>query len=437
MQATQGRLVFTLLVLLGINTMNFYDRQVIGAVGERVKQEWDLSDRQLSSLTIAFILLYAAVGLPLGHWADRGRRRIILVVGVLLWSVMTALAGLAWNFASLFVFRLGVGVGEASCAPAANSLLGDLFPSHRRGRAIAVFMLGLPLGLGLSYLVSGYIAHKMGWREALFVAGVPGLLLGVLAWWLPDPPRGAAETHPMAETSEGSALLAVLRIPTMWWIILSGALVNLCMYALGSFLTSLLMRYHGLNIAEANVYIGLIYGFGGGLGMLGGGWLCDRIVRHRISGRMELAAVAMAVATPCLWLAIEQPRGAVLAFAVWLLPGCLCLYFYYSAVYATIQDVIAPSRRGTAMAVYFFVFYLVAAAGLDGFGWLSDYLARQAAAGGASAVEARALGLHGAMYVVPVLTLLLVPVLFAGSRTVGRDHQRMQAGQAMAKTEAG
>src|SRR5438552_892159 len=96
MQPTRGKLTFTLLVLLGINTMNFYDRQVIGAVGEHVRRDWELSDRQLSGLTVAFILLYAAVGLPLGHWADVGRRRLILGVGVVLWSVMTALAGLAW-----------------------------------------------------------------------------------------------------------------------------------------------------------------------------------------------------------------------------------------------------------------------------------------------------------------------------------------------------
>ena len=433
----RGRLVFTLLVLLGINTMNFYDRQVLGAVAEPVRKEWDLSDRQLSALTIAFILLYAAVGVPLGHWADVGRRRLILAAGVLLWSVLTALSGLAWNFASLFVLRLGVGVGEASCAPAANSLLGDLFGPLQRGRAIAVFMLGLPLGLGLSYLVSGWIAHEVGWRAALFVAAMPGLLLGVLAFWLPEPPRGAAEVHWSAGPSRGSAVLAVLRIPTMGWIILSGALLNLSMYALGSFLTSLLMRYHGRNVAQANTIIGLVYGLGGGLGMLAGGWLCDRVVRRRVSGRLELATLAMVVGAPCLWLAVEQPRGAYLAFAAWLLPGCLCLYFYYAAVYATIQDVVPPGRRGTAMAVYFFVFYVVAAVGLDGFGWLSDTLARRAAAAGASAAEARALGLHGAMYVIPVLTALLVPVLFAGSRTVRRDQQRAQLEQAAAKVEPG
>ncbi|HEV3205106.1 MAG TPA: MFS transporter, partial [Gemmataceae bacterium] len=148
MEISRGRLIFTLAVLFWINTMNFYDRQVVGAVGEKIKQEWNLNDKQLSALTTAFILLYALVGLPLGHWADVGRRKIILSAGVLVWSLFTIMSGRARNYPALFACRLGVGVGEASCAPAANSLLGDLFPPSKRARAIAVFMLGLPIGLG-------------------------------------------------------------------------------------------------------------------------------------------------------------------------------------------------------------------------------------------------------------------------------------------------
>ncbi len=431
---------FTLLVLLGINTMNFYDRQVVGAVGELVKNQWELSDTQLGALTTAFILLYAAVGLPLGRWADVGPRRIILAAGVLIWSAMTALSGLAGNFAALFVCRLGVGIGEASCAPAANSLLGDLFPPEKRGRAIAVFMLGLPVGLGLSYVVSGEIAQALSWRYALFVAGAPGLVLGVLALWLPEPARGAAEASVRAPSApsvrsepatphRGSAVLAILRIPTMWWIIFSGALQNLAMYALGMFLTSLLMRYHGLNVKEANWISGLTYGFGGGLGMLAGGWLCDRAVRWRTSGRLLVCALAMTLAAPCLWLALQMPRGSFLLFGALLLPACLCIYVYYSAVYATIQDIVAPTMRGTAMAVYFFVFYLFAALGLYGFGWLSDWLAQAARAAGATDAEARALGLHDALYVVPALLVLLVAVLLAAARTVGADYRRLHGNE--------
>src|SRR5437660_2597480 len=125
MGTTKARPLFTLLVLLGINTMNFFDRQVLGAVGEPIKREWRLSDASLGLLGSAFIYLYAVVGLPLGYWADVGRRRTILAVGVTLWSVWTSMSGFARSFAELFVLRLGVGVGEASCAPAANSLIGD------------------------------------------------------------------------------------------------------------------------------------------------------------------------------------------------------------------------------------------------------------------------------------------------------------------------
>jgi MFS family permease len=449
MQSTRGQLAFALVVLFGINTMNFYDRQILGAVGEDIREQWHLDDRDLSGLTIAFILLYAAIGLPLGHWADVGRRRMILAIGVILWSVMTALSGLARDFAMLFVFRLGVGLGEASCAPAANSLLGDLFPAQQRGRALAVFMFGLPLGLGLSYLISGIIAETWSWRVAFFVACGPGLVLGVLALWLPEPERGATEKMPRAGRAvagidsgtktgsdslirdpqsairSSSTMVAVLSIPTMWWIILSGALLNLNMYALGSFLTSFLKRYHGLGTADANIINGLIYGFGG-IGILGGGWLGDRLAKRRVRGRLELVTLAMAIAAPCLWFALQFPRGQTLGFALWLLPGCLCLYVYYSAVYASIQDIVAPSQRGTAMALYFFVFYLFTAVGLYGFAWLSDHLAARYRSAGASDADARAFGLLDAMYSLPVITVLLVVVLFIGSRTVTRDHERLQ-----------
>src|SRR5438067_2131380 len=188
------QLVFTFCVLLAINTMNFYDRQVLAAVQEKIRTDWSLSDRALGSLGTAFILLYAAIGLPLGRLADLGRRPWILAAGVGLWSVMTVASGLAWDFWSLFVLRLGVGVGEASCAPTASSLIGDLVPAQRRARAMSLFMLGLPLGLALSFFISGAVAEYLGWPAAFFVAGVPGLFLAVAALFLVDPARGGAES---------------------------------------------------------------------------------------------------------------------------------------------------------------------------------------------------------------------------------------------------
>lgn len=425
---SRGRLAFTLALLFGLNFMNFYDRQVVGAIGERLKNDWQLSDGQLGGLTTAFILLYAVVGIPLGRLADRSRRPVILGAGALVWSGFTALSGFASGFASLFIFRIGVGIGEASCAPAANSLLGDLFPSHQRARAISVFMLGLPLGLGASYAVSGLIMQVTGgWRGALFVAAIPGLILGFLAFLLPEPVRGSADGHAATTPApDPTAIRAILRIPTMGWIMLSGALLNLNMYALGGFLTSFMIRYHGLAIGNANYFVSVVYGFGGGLGMLAGGWVGDRVSRNRVDGRLRAAAVALVLAAPLVVLALQQARGSYWSFAFLMLPACFLHYIYYSTVYASIQDIVEPARRGTAMSVYFFAFYFATAIGLYAFGKLSDRLAANAEAAGASLVEGRALGLHGAMYVIPVTALILGVVLWAGSRTMASDHARMQ-----------
>jgi len=438
MQTKQPRVVFTLLVLLGINTMNFYDRQVLGAIGQPLKKAWNLSDTQLGLLGTAFIVLYAFVGVPLGRWSDFGPRTKILAGGAALWSLLTAASGVAWNTWSLFVMRLGVGVGEASCAPAANSLIGDLFPPHRRARAISFFMLGLPLGLGLSSVVSGLVAGEAerllgegwGWRAAFWVAGVPGLMLAILSLWIPEPSRGAAEHQQIGGARRpGSPILLVLSLPTMWWISISGALHNFNMYALGGFLPSFLQRYHGLDVKWAGVVSGVVYGCGG-LGIFLGGWACDWISKRRISGRLEVSALALLVFVPCMFMGLNQPPGSYWRFMVWLLPGCLLSYAYYSGVYATVADITEPALRGTAMAVYFFAQYLLGAAlGPYLTGWVSDMFARRAAlAEGSEGISehAQAIGLHQAMYMLPVLGIALVIVLFIASLTVKRDYEKLQ-----------
>jgi MFS family permease len=430
-------LTFTFCVLLGINAVNFYDRQVLGAVQEQVRGDWGLSDSQLGWLGTAFILVYAVVGLPLGWLADRARRKWLLAAGVGVWSVLTFACGFATDFWALFGLRLGVGIGEASCAPAASSLIGDLVPAERRARAMALFMLGLPLGLALSFFISGAIAEHRGWPAAFFVAGVPGLVLAVAALFLAEPARGGAKStsgirldaREDAAASLSFAVVArrVLGLPTMWWIIVSGALHNFNMYALGTFISSFLTRYHGVGVSRAGAISGLVYGFGA-LGIFAAGWLGDWAFRRRVSGRLHVAWVGLAAAIPCLVLALEAPRGAVWPCVAGLLPACLLLYAYYGTVYATIQDMVEPSMRGTAMAIYFCAMYCLGGVlGPVATGWVSDFLARRAAAadGVAAVTEAhKAVGLHGAMYLIPALTAALVVVLFAASRTVTRDCLR-------------
>jgi MFS family permease len=336
-----------------------------------------------------------------------------------------------------------VWIGEATCAPTASSLIGDLVPAQRRARAISVFMLGLPLGLALSFFVSGAVAQHHGWQTAFFVAGVPGLLLAVAALFILDPPRGGADPHtiqpkpeiydveddtPPADTSFVAVARRVLGLPTMWWIILSGALHNFNMYALGTFVASFLTRYHGVNVEQAGTVSGLVYGCGA-LGLFAAGWLGDRAFRRGPAGRLHVAWVGLAMAVPCLLFALAAPPGELWLCVLGLLPGCLLLYAYYGTVYATIQDIVEPSSRGVAMAIYFCAMYLLGAVlGPVATGWTSDYFAREvAAADGASAPSEwhKAVGLHHAMYLIPVLDAALVVVLFAASRTVTRDYLRL------------
>ena len=167
---------YALAVLFVINALNFFDRQIIGAVGEPIRKEFGLDDTALGALNTAFTLIYAFVGLPLGRLADKFSRKHILSIGVFFWSLFTALSSITTSFWQIFALRIGVGIGEASCAPAANSMIGDYFPSEKRAKAISIFMLGLPVGLALSFAISGSIAQKYGWRMAFLVAGLPGLI---------------------------------------------------------------------------------------------------------------------------------------------------------------------------------------------------------------------------------------------------------------------
>lgn len=434
MRSSNARLNFTLGVLLAINATNFFDRQVLSAVQEKIREKWDLSDSQLGGLGTAFILLYAVVGLPLGRLADVWRRRWILAAGVGLWSLLTFGSGLAWNFWSLFVMRMGVGVGEASCAPVASSLIGDLVPAERRARAMGLFMLGLPIGLALSFLVSSTIAQHHSWEAAFFVAGAPGLLLAVAALFIADPRPAAknpgdSRASVKQQPSFASVVRLVFSLPTMWLIILSGALHNFNMYALSSFLASLLRRSHDVSVERAGQLMAVVSGVGA-LGLYAAGWLGDRAFRYRVSGRLDVTWIGLAAALPCLLLALAAPRGQVWLCALWLLPAYLLLYTYYGTVYASIQDIIEPSLRGTAMAIYFCAMYFLGAVlGPVATGWLSDWCARRAAAadGSLDVTELhRAIGLHDAMYLVPLLNAVLVVVLFAAARTMPADYRRCQ-----------
>jgi len=430
----EPRAAYALAVLFAINAVNFFDRQIGGVLAEPIRKEWNLSDSALGALATAFTLLYAAVGIPLGRLSDRSARKMILAIAVLIWSALTSLSALTRNFGQMFATRLGVGLGEAACAPAGTSLIGDLYPPARRGRALSIFMLGLPVGVALSYFVASFVAHSWGWRAAFLVAGIPGVLCAVAALFIVEPPRGMVEAGNVgSRRREGSPWRVVLSIPTMWWLILSGALHNFNMYALGSFLAPLLMRYHIATLRQAGLMSMIAFGLSGIPGLLVGGALADRLSARRRDGRLIVGALAILLSMSLLLLALSRAAHATVAFVILASAGCMAMYVYYSSVYATVHDIVEPSLRGTAMALYFFAMYVLGASfGPVVIGMTSDFFTRRAAAAaGLANATGRALepfrgaGLHSAMYVIPILSVALAIVLFAATRTVGRDMERL------------
>ena len=400
-----------LFVFFLVNVLNYYDRQVLGAVLEPLRHEFHLSDTELAVLTTAFTLIYAVAGLPLGRLADRWSRRWLLAAGVAAWSFLTGLGGLAAGYGMLLATRLGVGIGEAVCAPAATSWIGAVVPAERRTRAMAWFMMAVPVGGLVSFAVGGPVAQSCGWRVALLIAALPGAVLAPALLRLREPAR-----EPLREGSPARpGVLA--EMPVFWWIAASGAVVNFMLYSFSVFLAAFLIRYHGLSLARAGLWSGLGTGAAGILGAIAAGWAGDRVRGNLARGRLRLAAGAAALAAPLAWLAIAAPPGSV-ALGLLLLVAAYGLWqTYYGLVYAAMQDIVPAELRGTAIAAYYLAMYVCGASfGPLATGRLSDRFAQLARAAGATSEAARGIGLHQAMYLIPLCSVLLAGVLLVCAR---------------------
>ncbi|HKA00312.1 MAG TPA: MFS transporter, partial [Candidatus Solibacter sp.] len=235
-----------LTVLFLVNILNFYDRLALSAVVEPIRREFRLSDAQIGALVTWFTVVLALAGIPLGRLADTGSRRRLLAAGIAIWAGLTGLAAAATSYAMLLITRLGVGVGEAVCAPTAASWIGDLVPANRRGRAMATFMMAVPVGGLLSYAITGPVAQAHGWRFALAVAAAPMLVLIPAVLLLGEPAREAV--------GQVSNSTGVLKVPGFWWICASGAVINFALYGFATFLAAFMTRYHGWTIARAGVW---------------------------------------------------------------------------------------------------------------------------------------------------------------------------------------
>ncbi len=431
--STQASNAWRILFLLFLaNLFNFFDRTIPAIVMEPIRLEWSLSDLQIGLLGTAFTLVYAIAGVPLGRMADTGSRRKIMGWGLTVWSGLTALNGMAGSFWSFLLIRMGVGIGEASYAPAANSLIGDLFPASKRARAMGIFMLGLPLGLLLAYFTIGAMVQAFGsWRAPFFIAAVPGLLLAVFMFFIREPARGAAESVRVQQSPVQQPLRKVLAIRTFWWLTLAGLAYNFASYACNSFMVPMLQRYFGLPLQEAAVAVGIMVGLTGLIGLTAGGWLADKAHLRSPRGRLLLGTVSMLIAALCTAYPLLAGRIEIAVFVGVFSLGWLFSYNFYTCVYTAIQDVVEPRLRATAMALFFAGLYLLGGGlGPVVVGGLSDHFARaaQAAAGAAEMSEAfKAVGLHDALLLIPVALLLTMLALLQASRCFPSDAARMRS----------
>jgi MFS family permease len=421
-----------LALLFFANLLNFFDRTIPAILNEPIRIQWGLNDFQLGIIAAAFTVIYAVAGLPLGRLADRGSRKKVMGWGIAVWSAFTAANAYAWSFGSFLVARMGVGVGEASYAPAANSLIGDLFPADKRSRALGLFMLGLPLGLMAAFFTIGPLVKAFGdWRAPFVVAALPGFIVAALMFRIREPQRGASEKVAVASSEVADPMRSILRSRTILWIILSGITVNFSAYAGNGFLVPMIQRYFGLQLTAAAVTTGFIVGVTGLIGLTAGGWVTDLVYKRSESGRLVYGSICLAVAALATAAALASGKGSVAIFAALFGFGWLLQYSYYTSVYAAIQDVVEPRLRATAVALYFAGMYLLGGAfGPVVVGGLSDALAKSAMkeAGAPEMTDAfRAVGLHDAMYLIPVTLFLTAIFVFFASRSFAEDARRMRA----------
>ena len=428
--ANAWRILFLLFLA---NLFNFFDRTIPAIIIEPIRLEWDLSDLQLGLIGTAFTIVYAIAGIPLGRMADTGARRKIMGWGLAVWSGLTAVNGLAWNFWSFLLIRMGVGIGEASYAPAANSLIGDLFPAHKRARAMGIFMLGLPIGLLLAFFTIGAMVKAFdSWRAPFFIAAVPGVVLALFMFFIKEPARGAAEQVKSQTTPIGKPLRKVLAIRTFWWLVMAGLAFNFATYACNSFMVPMLQRYFLLPLEQAAMATGVIVGLTGLVGLTLGGWLADKIHQRWQAGRLLFAALSMLISALATGSALLAGRVEIAVFVALFSVGWLFAYNFYTCVYTAIQDVIEPRLRATAMALFFAGLYLLGGGlGPLAVGMLSDHYSQAAmlAAGASEMNETfKAVGLHNAMLLIPVALLLTMVALLQASRCFVADAAKMQQG---------
>lgn len=398
-----------LAMLLLVYTFNFVDRQILGILAPAIKADLELSDTQLGALGgLAFALLYSTLAIPLSWLADRTSRSWVITASLAVWSGFTALCGVAAGFWQLFLCRLGVGVGEAGGVAPSYALIADYFPAGQRGRALAIYSLGIPLGSAAGVMLGGWIAATIDWRAAFVVVGVAGIVLAPLFRLIvrePARPVRSADAKPIA------GVFAILVRKRSFWLLAFGAASSSMLgYGLAFWLPSLLGRSFGMNLGEIGRFYGGLLLIGGVAGVLVGGFAGDRLGARDRGWYAKLPAICFWAAVP-LFAAGILARSSSIAFLAFVVPQGL-VYVWLAPVVTAVQHLVPAHMRATASATFLLVNNLIGlGAGTLALGALSD--AMTARFGGEALRYAMLSGLG--------LYLLAGVLMWAAAATLRRD----------------
>jgi len=351
---------YSLGLLLVIYILNNVDRQIMNILVEPVKADLGLSDGQIGWLVgLSFALFYTFAGFPIARLADRGNRRNIIALALLVWSGMTVLCGMARSYPQLLAARIGVGIGEAGCTPPAHSMLSDTFPPAMRASAISIYSLGVPLGMLFGLAFGGFLADQLGWQAAFMVVGAPGVALAAIAFFtLEEPKRGAFDAHgdreiePLAET-----LGFMARLPAIRHMLAGSAIQTLFLAGVGAFHSSYLVRIHDMSVTRAGIWLGLIAGVAGGIAVYMSGYLADRLGRRDPRWHFWLPAYGNLASLPFSVLAYTA-TDATHAVA-WLAIATLGNHQYSALGHAVLQGLVKPRMRAIMSATALFAMNFV------------------------------------------------------------------------------
>lgn len=348
----------SLWLLLCINLLNYIDRYVLAAVEPLISKDLLPGDPhahgKMGLLATAFLVSYMIAAPLLGAMADSWRRWGVVAVGVILWSLATAGSGLATLFGVMLVMRMLVGIGEGGYGPVAPTIIADLFPESRRGKAMSLFYLAIPVGSALGYLLGGWISSHWGWRTAFYAALPPGLILGVWAFFKKDPPRVQHEKK-APERFSWARYKALFGNREYLLCVIGMTLMTFAMGGMSFWIPRYVSDFRKAgDLKGVNFLFGVITVVGGILAIAAGSWLSDRLKRRFAGSYMLVSGVSMLIAFPLMIAVLYTPFPYA-----WGLIGFTIFFMFMNTgpSNATIANVVSPELRMTAYALSIFLIH--------------------------------------------------------------------------------